>query len=210
MDRRWRAAVITVSDSRARRGAAEDWGGDAIVARLADLPADVVIRRVVADSADEIRSALRDAVGGANLVVLTGGTGLGPRDVTPQAILPLLDYEIPGMAEAMRREGLRGTPHAMLSRQVVGVARRRLVMALPGSPRAVIEGLDAVWEALPHALNSGRRHRPSLGGISERRVAAKRPKPCCFRECPLVPRRSSADVGHLDASQRGVREACLG
>jgi molybdopterin adenylyltransferase len=152
MDRRWRAAVITVSDSRARRGAAEDSSGDAIVARLADLPADVVIRRVVADSADEIRSALRDAVEGANLVVLSGGTGLGPRDVTPQAIRPLLDYEIPGMAEAMRREGLRGTPHAMLSRQVVGVARRRLVMVLPGSPRAVIEGLDAVWEALPHAL----------------------------------------------------------
>ena len=131
VDPRWRAAVITVSDSRARGEAVADLSGDAIAERLADLPADVVIRQVVADGEDEIRSALQVAVEGADLIVLSGGTGLGPRDVTPQAIRPLLDYEVPGMAEAMRREGLRSTPHAILSRQVVGVVRGRLVMATP-------------------------------------------------------------------------------
>jgi molybdenum cofactor synthesis domain-containing protein len=107
---------------------------------------------VVADEVEAIRAAIRDAAGAADLIVLTGGTGLGPRDVTPQAIAPLLDYEVPGMAEAMRAAGLRSTPRAMLSRQVVGVMGGRLVVALPGSPRAVVEGLAAIWDALPHAL----------------------------------------------------------
>jgi molybdenum cofactor synthesis domain-containing protein len=141
-----------VSDSRARRETENDASGDAIVARLLELPADIIDRQVVADVIDGIRTALRAALAQAQLVVLTGGTGLGPRDVTPQAILPLLDYEIPGMTEAMRREGLRSTPHALLSRQVAGVIEGRLVIALPGSPRAVREGLETIWKALPHAL----------------------------------------------------------
>jgi molybdenum cofactor synthesis domain-containing protein len=149
---RWRAAVITVSDSRARGETTHDPSGDLIVSRLAELPADITDRRLVPDEIEAIRAALRAVPVGAHLVVLSGGTGLGPRDVTPQAISPLLDYEIPGMAEAMRREGLRSTPHAMLSRQVVGVSQGRLVIALPGSPRAVDQGLKAVWRALPHAL----------------------------------------------------------
>ena len=148
----WRAAVITVSDSRARSDAAEDPSGDAIAERLPDLPGRVVLRRVVADDPEEIRVAVREALPAADLVVLTGGTGLGPRDVTPQALSPLLDYEVPGMAEAMRREGLRSTAYAMLSRQLAGVSGRTLVLALPGSRRAVLESLDAVWDALPHAL----------------------------------------------------------
>ena len=152
MEQRWLAAVITVSDSRARHETDRDPSGDAIVARLGELPAEVVDRQTVADVVTEIRAALRGALAHAQLVVLTGGTGLGPRDVTPEAVSPLLDYQIPGMTEAMRREGLRGTPHAMLSRQVAGVSRGRLVLALPGSPRAVREGLDAIWEALRHAL----------------------------------------------------------
>jgi len=115
-------------------------------------PALIASRRVVADSVEEIRSAVGDALPDADLVVLVGGTGLGPRDVTPQALAPLLDYEVPGMAEAMRREGARSTRLAMLSRQLAGVAGGSLVLALPGSPRAVGESLDAVWEALPHAL----------------------------------------------------------
>jgi molybdenum cofactor synthesis domain-containing protein len=161
-DARWRAGVITVSDSRARGEIAEDASGDLMAARLAGLPATVVSRRLVADSIDQIRSAVEAALEGSDLVVLSGGTGLGPRDLTPQALLPLLDYEVPGMAEAMRRHGLESTPMAMISRQLVGVVRGRLVLALPGNPRAVAESLDAVWEALPHALGLLRgetRHR---------------------------------------------------
>ncbi|HEY6469343.1 MAG TPA: MogA/MoaB family molybdenum cofactor biosynthesis protein [Candidatus Dormibacteraeota bacterium] len=147
----WRGAEITVSDSR--RGVdSDDRSGDVIVARFALLPADVVARRSVADDIEEIRAAVRDCVGVSDVVILTGGTGLGPRDVTPQALLPMLDYEVPGMAEVMRQQGLQSTPHAMLSRQVVGVIDTCLVLSLPGSPRAVAECLDAVWRALPHAL----------------------------------------------------------
>jgi molybdenum cofactor synthesis domain-containing protein len=148
----WRAALITVSDTRARGEAGEDPSGDLAAERLAQLPAVLSSRRLVADSVREIRAAVSEALEGADLIVLVGGTGLGPRDVTPQALVPLLDYEVPGMAETMRREGTRSTRLAMLSRQVAGVAGGRLVLALPGSPRAVAESLDAVWEALPHAL----------------------------------------------------------
>ncbi|HXZ99327.1 MAG TPA: MogA/MoaB family molybdenum cofactor biosynthesis protein [Candidatus Binatia bacterium] len=148
----WRAAIITVSDSRARGELPRDESGDLLAERLALLPATVVARRLVPDSIDEIRSAAVEAMAGADLVVLSGGTGLGPRDLTPQAIEPLLDYQVPGMAEAIRRKGADSTPLAMLSRQVVGVAGGRLVVALPGSPRAVGEGLEAIWAALPHAL----------------------------------------------------------
>jgi molybdopterin adenylyltransferase len=148
---RWRAAEITVSDSR--RGVdSDDRSGDVIVARFALLPADVVVRESVTDDIDKIRAAVRQCAAKADILILTGGTGLGPRDVTPQALLPMFDYEVPGMAEVMRQHGLKSTPHAMLSRQVVGVTAHCLVLSLPGSPAAVAECLDAVWPALPHAL----------------------------------------------------------
>jgi molybdopterin adenylyltransferase len=149
---RWRGAEITVSDSR--RGVdTDDRSGDVIVARFALLPADVVARSSVADDVEAIQAVTRDFAAKADILILTGGTGLGPRDVTPQALAPLFDYQVPGMAEAMRQLGLNSTPHAMLSRQVVGVMGACLVLSLPGSPRAVAECLDAVWAALPHALN---------------------------------------------------------
>jgi molybdopterin adenylyltransferase len=149
--RRWRAAEITVSDSH--RGVdADDRSGDVIVARFALLPADVVARESVTDDIDRIRAAVRQCTASADVLILTGGTGLGPRDVTPQALFPMFDYEVPGMAEVMRHHGLTSTPHAMLSRQVVGVTSNCLVLSLPGSPAAVAECLDAVWPALPHAL----------------------------------------------------------
>lgn len=146
-----RVAVITVSDSCAA-GTRADVSGDLVAARLSGLPAQIVSRAVVPDSLPGIRAALSQALEAADCVILTGGTGLGPRDVTPQAVRSLLEYEIPGMSEAMRSEGLRHTAHAMLSRQVAGVAQGRLVLALPGSAKAVAECLDAVWPALPHAL----------------------------------------------------------
>ena len=162
--RRWRAAEITVSDSK--RGVdSDDRSGDVIVARCALLPADVLARQSVADDVDAIRAAVGAQAPHVDLLILTGGTGLGPRDVTPQALLPLLDYQVPGMAEAMRQLGLTTTPHAMLSRQVVGVMTHCLVLSLPGSPTAVAECLDAVWPALPHALallsGDTRHHQPT-------------------------------------------------
>jgi molybdenum cofactor synthesis domain-containing protein len=159
------AAVLTVSDAGAR-GERADTSGQVICERLAGLPASVVTRAIVPDEPDAIRAAVLEATASAGLLVITGGTGLGPRDVTPQTVGPLLDYQVPGMAEAMRSRGLASTPHAMLSRQVVGVRGGCLVLALPGSPRAVAECLDAVWEALPHALRllAGERHSHDLPG----------------------------------------------
>ena len=122
------------------------------MSRLAALQASVVARSVVPDDAGAIAAFVVAECARVDLLVITGGTGLAPRDVTPQAVRPLLDYEVPGMAEAMRAVGLRSTPHAMLSRQLVGVRGPCLVLCLPGSPRAVGECLDAVWDALPHGL----------------------------------------------------------
>ncbi|HEY8755532.1 MAG TPA: MogA/MoaB family molybdenum cofactor biosynthesis protein [Candidatus Dormibacteraeota bacterium] len=161
-----RAAVVTVSDSRAG-GREGDESGDVIAERLRRLPAAIVHRSIVADSIDEIQSAVRQAMDLADLIVLTGGTGLGPRDVTPQAVTPLLDYQVPGMSEAMRHDGVQRTPHALLSRQVVGVAGRCLIIALPGSTKAVAESLDSIWVALPHALQLLRgdtAHRSASAG----------------------------------------------
>lgn len=142
--------VITVSSSRAGGAAAADAGGDLIARRLGELPASSVGRILVPDGIPAIQAAVIAAA--ADLVVLTGGTGIAPGDVTPEAVRPLLDRELPGMAEAMRAAGLRRTPHAMLSRQLCGVRGRTLILALPGSPSACRDCLDAVWMALPHAL----------------------------------------------------------
>lgn len=147
----WNLAVVTVSD-RCSRGEQPDGSGDLLVRRLRSLPARVTLRLTVPDEVAAVRDAVTRATEAADLVILTGGTGLSPRDVTPQAVRPLLEYEVPGMAEAMRLKGMSSTPHAMLSRQLVGVRGRSLVLALPGGTAAVGDCLDAVWEALPHAL----------------------------------------------------------
>jgi molybdopterin adenylyltransferase len=166
----FRACVLTVS-TKGARGERTDESGERVSEALARIPAEVVGRAVVSDERDDIQRQLREWLRAADpdLIVLTGGTGLGPRDVTPQAVEPLLDYPVPGIAEAMRAAGLSKTPHAMLSRSLAGVIGKTLVLALPGSPRGVADSLDAVMEALPHGLRTLRgevsdtpaAHRPS-------------------------------------------------
>ena len=147
-----RAAVVVVSDS-AFRGIREDESGKTIEAFLKERGARVEEMVVVPDEVDDIRRA----VGGLldrdlDLIVVTGGTGLGPRDVTPEALEPLIDKRLPGVAEAVRAYGQMRTPFACLSRTLAGLAGSTIIMALPGSPRAVVEGLTAVFPALVHAM----------------------------------------------------------
>jgi cyclic pyranopterin phosphate synthase len=146
------ALVLTASD-RSAAGTREDASGSALAARLEGL-GFAVERKVVGDDRETIAGALRSAAARHPLVVTTGGTGLTPRDVTPQATLAVIDYEVPGLAEAMRAEGRLKTPFASLSRSVVGVVGRSLVVNTPGSPNAALESLDAIVPVLDHALET--------------------------------------------------------
>ena len=147
-----RAVVVTISDGVAA-GVREDGSGDAVEARLVDLGFDVE-RAVVADELTAIKHVIVEAAWDHVLVVTTGGTGLTPRDVTPQATLSLIDYEVPGLAEAMRAAGRAVTPLADLSRAVVGVRDRTLIINLPGSPKGAIESLSGIQSTLDHALET--------------------------------------------------------
>ncbi|WP_299520310.1 MogA/MoaB family molybdenum cofactor biosynthesis protein [uncultured Serinicoccus sp.] len=155
------AVAITVSD-RSSDGRREDESGRLLVAALRDLGYAVSSSVVVPDGVESVADALRAAVAdGARLVVTTGGTGMGPRDLTPEGTRQVITRENPGMAELMRREGSRQTPYAAVSRGVVGVvdwpAERgvggTLVINLPGRPAAVTEGMDIIGPLLRHVLS---------------------------------------------------------
>ena len=150
----FQSAILTVSDKGAA-GQREDRSGDAVEELLSKSGFEVVERHIVPDEQESIRRILISWVDERNipLIVTTGGTGLTPRDVTPQATLSVIDYEVPGMAEAMRAESLKKTPHAMLSRAVTGVRKQTLIINVPGSPKAAVENLSVVIPALEHALS---------------------------------------------------------
>lgn len=154
-------AIITASDSGAR-GEREDVSGRTVAEMVEGMGATVVSHVVLEDCRESIARRLRVLCDGGliDLVITTGGTGLGPRDVTPEATRDVIEFEVPGLAEAMRDAGLKKTIHAALSRGLAGVRGRTLIINLPGSPRAVRENLGAVLEALPHAVEvlKGRAH----------------------------------------------------
>jgi molybdenum cofactor biosynthesis protein MoaC len=155
-----KCAVITCSDS-VSRGLNPDLSGDSIVSKLKQHKVSVAFREAIADDYDTIQAKVRSLVSdGFQLIVFTGGTGLSPRDVTPDAVSALIERDIPGLMEAARAYGQQRTPYAMLSRGVAGFIGDTLVITLPGSPRGAEESMDAIFPYILHVfrVKEGVRH----------------------------------------------------
>ena len=156
-----RVAILTISDS-VSRGANKDASGPALRERCAQQGWEIAAEVLLPDDPEAIRDRLMFLAdgGAADLILTTGGTGIGPRDSTPEATTQACQKLLPGLAEVMRDEGRKKTPRAVLSRAVAGVRGRTLIVNLPGSPRGAVESLDAIADLLPHAIEvlGGARH----------------------------------------------------
>jgi molybdenum cofactor synthesis domain-containing protein len=148
-----KAAILTLSDKGAR-GEREDQSGPALEKWLAERGVTVLHAEIVPDELDIIYVKLEGWADSSafDLILTTGGTGVSPRDVTPDATRKIVEREIPGFGEVMRRTSMEKTPHAMISRAIAGIRNRTLIINLPGSPGGAVENLAAVWPAVPHAV----------------------------------------------------------
>jgi molybdopterin adenylyltransferase len=148
-----RFGVLTVSD-RSSRGEREDLSGPELVSMVEANGWKVTAQAVAPDERADIQAVLADWAdgGGVDVILSTGGTGFAPRDVTPEATLAVIEKQAPGLAEAMRQESLKVTPHAMLSRAVAGIRGKTLIVNLPGSPKAARENFSVIIPVLPHVV----------------------------------------------------------
>jgi molybdenum cofactor synthesis domain-containing protein len=145
------AAILTLSD-KGFCGEREDLGGPLIREMLKAIDAEISFYEIIPDEKELIKEKLIEYSRTVDLIITTGGTGLSPRDVAPDATLEVIEKVIPGIAEAMRMAGLKKTNRAMLSRAVAGIRGKTLIINLPGSPKAVKEGLEAIMDVIPHAI----------------------------------------------------------
>ena len=149
-----RAVVVTVSDA-CSRGERADQSGEDLVIYLRDMNVEIVDRKILSDDLDPLTFELRELASrkDVNLIITTGGTGLGPRDNTPEATSQVLEREAPGISEAIRAESLRHTPMGMISRGVAGICSGTLIINLPGSPKAVRESFQVISPILNHSID---------------------------------------------------------
>lgn len=160
-----RVAILTLSD-KGSRGERVDESGPALSAWLADHQVTTVQTQIIADEFDQIVTILSDWADRdvADLILTTGGTGLSPRDVTPEATMQIIERPVPGLGELMRLESLKITPMAALSRAVSGIRHRSLIVNLPGSPKAALENLQFVWPAIGHGIDKLRGDQQDCAG----------------------------------------------
>ena len=147
------AAILTLSD-KGSRGERNDLSGPALRDWLAAHDVELACMAMIPDDLEQIVTTLEDWVCRLepDLILTTGGTGVSPRDVTPEATRRVIERELPGFAERMRQESLKKTPHAIISRAIAGIRGRTLIVNLPGSPKGAVENLAAIWPAVPHAI----------------------------------------------------------